>query len=45
MIARIPYVLKVITSMKQTVVVKNPKVWRTKIIEYVLHEELEGRKG
>jgi hypothetical protein len=41
MIAWIPYVLKVITPMKQSVVVKNPKVWCTTIIHYVPHK-LEG---
>jgi hypothetical protein len=44
MIAWIPYVLTVITPMKQPVVVKNAKVWRTTIIHYVLHK-LEGSGG
>jgi hypothetical protein len=42
MIAWIPSVSKVIIPTKQPVVVKNPKVWRTKIIHYVPHES-EGR--
>jgi hypothetical protein len=31
----IPYVLNIITPMKQPVVVKNPKVWWKKNIRYV----------